>query len=54
MNDNGKQYWANHKGEEDARHVMGAVVVILLAFVCAVAVGLPLAAAYVCALRGGC
>lgn len=31
MNNNGKKYWVNHDAEENARHVMGAVLVIVLA-----------------------
>lgn len=54
MNSNGKRYWVRREGEEHASHVMGAVVVILFAFVCFVAVVIPLLAAYVCAVKGGC
>lgn len=50
----GKKYWINREAEEDARHVMGAVLVIVLACALgAVLVVLPLVYTIVCS-KGGC
>lgn len=52
MNDSGKQYHVRREAEEEARHVMGAVVVILLSCVLGMALAGPLLYTMVCHLRG--
>ena len=52
MNDEGKRYWVNHEAEQRARHVMGVVLVVVMACALVVALTLPMLYTLLCNTKG--